>query len=661
MTPSLPARRRAERGQAVVILAVGGVAMLAMAGLALDAGFEVGRYRVAQNAADGAALEDANRIFSAEVRHAPVPSLAQLETTADSVIRANHAIPGRVSGGGGAGSGSGGGSGSSTSTTVSSTLPPVWVPGSRPQASSSLMSFDVSDSVTAAGITKVVTDRGNGIATVITATVPDPSVPTPVVGSSQVEVADNTVNESDNLVPLLPQSNSISCFVATIGGTTAPCSNAVPIPLPSPMTISDVATVNAQTPKAGTDAAGNPQLSALDDASSVSVATLGVASVSGDIRAESVVVANSATADVAVVSPRVAVSIPGALSLSLSIPSASIVDTVYPLGAAAYHQQQVACASGGSLTVTPAGQAPIVIPVPADCNVGALPAIPGVSVSLVAGSSDPLPGVACTLGVSCEASGCIEHLTVSVGAGAIAPGGASADVCLGRADAVSTLAASSSVGGSSGLGGSAYTPSSAADDGVSVDAYVDVPTFFLGVLGLTHTDPGATASAKVESVSDVADAEFTASPYVMPQFATRMDGSGGFERLTPGHEYYMWGDDMCADSPMPWCDTGDWHGRASAVVSGAHAVGEVLVAQNGGGAGPLAYSGGAGYWLMPVVDAAGRVAYYGEFRIDTSPGHAHWATLVNSDPALGGHLVQAPSTGAYNPYADGAATIRLTN
>ena len=599
--------------------------MLAMAGLALDAGFEVGRYRIAQNAADGAALEDANQIFSAEVRHAPVPGLAQLEATADSVIRANHAIPGRVSGGG-----------SATSTRIDSTLPPVWVPGSHPAASSSLASLHVADPVTVLGVTKTVTDNGEGVATVISATVPDPSVSTSVAGTSQVDVADNNVTESDSLVA---QSNSLSCSTASIGAGVSSCTNALPITLPSPLTISDLATVNAQSPQAGTDASGNPRLSAVDDASSVTVADFGIVSVTGNVDAESVVAANSATADVALVSPQIGLSIPGALSLSLSIPSASIVDTVYPLSAAAYHQQQVACATGGSLTLSPAGQVPIVIPIPADCDVGSLPAVPGVTLSLVASSSDPLPGVPCTLGASCEATGCIEHLLVSV-----TVSGASTEVCLGRADAVSTLAASSS----------------AADNGVSVDAYVDVPTFFLGVLGLSHTDPGATASAKVESVSDVADAEFTASPYVMPQFATRMDGTGGVERLTPGHEYYMWGDDMCANSPMPWCDVGAWRGRATAVVNGAHAVDSVLAAQDGGGAGPLAYSG-AGYWLMPVVDAAGRVAYYGEFRIDTSAGHSHWATLVNSDPALGGHLVQAPSTGAYNPYGDGAATIRLTN
>ena len=51
-----------------MLLAVGGVAMMAMAGLALDAGFEAGRYRVAQNAADAAALQVANQIFSAEYR-----------------------------------------------------------------------------------------------------------------------------------------------------------------------------------------------------------------------------------------------------------------------------------------------------------------------------------------------------------------------------------------------------------------------------------------------------------------------------------------------------------------------------------------------------------------------------------------------------------------
>lgn len=49
-------RRAGQRGQSLLLVALGGVALLAITGLALDGGFEVGKYRQAQNGADAGAL-----------------------------------------------------------------------------------------------------------------------------------------------------------------------------------------------------------------------------------------------------------------------------------------------------------------------------------------------------------------------------------------------------------------------------------------------------------------------------------------------------------------------------------------------------------------------------------------------------------------------------
>lgn len=49
-------KRRTQQGQAAIIVALAGIGLLAMAGLALDGGYEVGKYRQAQNGADSGSL-----------------------------------------------------------------------------------------------------------------------------------------------------------------------------------------------------------------------------------------------------------------------------------------------------------------------------------------------------------------------------------------------------------------------------------------------------------------------------------------------------------------------------------------------------------------------------------------------------------------------------
>src|SRR3982074_3544274 len=55
-SPVRRGRRRASRGQSLVFVALSGVALMGIVGVALDGGMEAANYRGAQNAADAGAL-----------------------------------------------------------------------------------------------------------------------------------------------------------------------------------------------------------------------------------------------------------------------------------------------------------------------------------------------------------------------------------------------------------------------------------------------------------------------------------------------------------------------------------------------------------------------------------------------------------------------------
>ncbi|MEA2672720.1 MAG: putative Flp pilus-assembly TadE/G-like, partial [Chloroflexota bacterium] len=63
-SPVRRVRRRHSRGQSLVVVALSGIALLGIVGLALDGGMEAGNFRQAQNAADAGALAAARLIFA---------------------------------------------------------------------------------------------------------------------------------------------------------------------------------------------------------------------------------------------------------------------------------------------------------------------------------------------------------------------------------------------------------------------------------------------------------------------------------------------------------------------------------------------------------------------------------------------------------------------
>ena len=231
----------------------------------------------------------------------------------------------------------------------------------------------------------------------------------------------------------------------------------------------------------------------------------------------------------------------------------------------------------------------------------------------------------------------------------------------------STSTTSSSSSSSSDTGGGTGTPTTTSPwltqftGTVTVSAQVDQPTYFLGVLGWTHTTPSATASADQESVIVVTGAAFANSPFAMPDTALDMQAPFTSEHLTPGHTYYLYGPAMQTDSRSPAMPA-TWQGQLAP--ASPHRVGATVVGSATTTTAPQPYLSNGPYWLVPIFDpATGMVENYGVF-IPVA-GHANWGTLVNSiqsfsgQPTLHGYVVQATSQSGWITFEEGAVSVKL--
>jgi hypothetical protein len=189
---------------------------------------------------------------------------------------------------------------------------------------------------------------------------------------------------------------------------------------------------------------------------------------------------------------------------------------------------------------------------------------------------------------------------------------------------------------------------------VTVSAQVDQPTYFLSILGWTHTTPAATASADIESVIDESASAFAANPFAMPDAAWSLDAPSRYEHLTVGHSYYLYGAQMQANSPAPVMAQA-WQGQLAP--SSAHRVGSVLTPVSTLTTTPHAYVANGGYCLVPIFNPMdGSVEEYGVFV--AAPGHPSWYTLVNSVPVQG-YIVQSTSVPGWITFEEGAVSIKL--
>lgn len=192
---------------------------------------------------------------------------------------------------------------------------------------------------------------------------------------------------------------------------------------------------------------------------------------------------------------------------------------------------------------------------------------------------------------------------------------------------------------------------------VTVAATVPQSTYFMRVLGWGTTYPTATATAMIEPIVDESASAFSAWPVGMPDHAYSMDSPYTYERLRPGHDYYLWGPSMQADSPSTAMPTG-WQGQLASTsdhrVGLKHYVTGTAVTTV---TAPVTYQN-SGYYLEPVFNPAdGTVEYYGVF-LPVS-GQSHWGRLVNSIPSLGGHLVSATSETTWYVFEEGAMGVKL--
>jgi len=197
---------------------------------------------------------------------------------------------------------------------------------------------------------------------------------------------------------------------------------------------------------------------------------------------------------------------------------------------------------------------------------------------------------------------------------------------------------------------------------VTVSAQVDQPTYFLNVLGWTHTTPSATASADLEAVVDESQASFAASPFAVPDTATNMvTPPYNYEHLRPGQTYYLYGPAMQTDDPAPIMPS-SWEGQLSA--SSPHRVGDYLSGSATTTLTPQPYLPDGSYYLVPIFDPlTGFIESYGVF-VPVS-GHPNWGTLVNSVPSfagqpnLHGYVVQATSIPGWISFDEGAVSVKL--
>jgi len=180
-------------------------------------------------------------------------------------------------------------------------------------------------------------------------------------------------------------------------------------------------------------------------------------------------------------------------------------------------------------------------------------------------------------------------------------------------------------------------------------------TYFLRVIGWNQTTPTAGATADIESVIDETDAAFAGSPFAMPDMGVQMTAPYTYERLTPGHTYYLYGPSMQSDNPAPSMPT-TWQGQLASTSS--HRVGTTLAGASANTTTPQPYLTGGPYDLLPVFDPiSGVVEFWGVFV--PVAGQPNWATMVNSVPSVHGYIVQATSQPGWMTMDEGAVSVKL--
>ncbi len=649
--------RRGDRGQSLVMVALGGVALIGMTGLALDGGYEAGVYRNAQNGADAGALAAARTIYENQANSSYLSTLCTT-TKATPGVAAKQVYLNNS-----------GATPTCTAKTLS-TYAPAGPDGFHSYGA--LATIDAGVSVL--GLASLSAHIGVNEATADVTANPTPaasgSVDIASLSASLTAISDALLSASGSSTLFACSSSSsgagTSQFVPAAGGSCPGNSLALSLALQI-LLVSLNVNVGTQLGLTGNIAAGPAGITLVKQALSSVVPSSGIAQqrdftrvVGASLGVLSTVTLNanvgttsSTTGNLGGDSTGVQTSVNVAdlsatiagIAISLSALDATAKVSYDPVNG---FQATTSCtlpSGGGPAQIQIAGAT---LGVTADCSYTPV-SIPGV---LSIGSTRSVNCQAGPNGQVCTASVCVLDVSVL----SLLSGVSSIHVCLGKAQASADFKPQTNTGG------------------VIVTSQIPTPTFFLGVVGTHVTNPKATAAAAPRQVTDVSTDTFAAAPYAVPYAATERTGgasfctSGTFGPPVPGCNYTVWGSSMDGTTAMEkqlgCTPTGTqcWQGRLDP--SSNHAQGQTVTAKSGTGTGPSPLVSGSRYLLLPVINDEGIVVQYGLFQ---STADSHIFTLARTpDPtatpsAVVAPLAQAPTTGDWLPNDEGAVAVKLVD
>ncbi len=624
-------RRRGERGSATIVVAVGGVALIAATGLAIDGGMAAGAYRHAQNAADAGALAAARQEYQDLTATPPVVSTtSELQHYAQTEVQHNNAQ--MVS------------FGSAGWEVPGSNPNQIYVPTPTSGVSAQATLANISTTVTvtpplgspySADVSLLLNDaQGNiGVA---------PTAGSSWHGSWSSAIAGLGYANSNSL----NQNGYISCMSASASypagstsdnvGTAQPCSTGT-IPTGVSAAGSLVSTANPDAEVTTTNVPKSaPSMTVLNETGTNNGITVSANSVQTSDNMywdPSVDGGMTALAAMSATNLHVATSV---VNVDASTLNFSLKVDYNP---ATGHPDITPQCAGGTISFTQVVGG-LVKPVTqnADCSLtGLLPSIPGVTITPAYYQPSPLDyNHACTYSNATQVWTCSQIQACMLLISYPSP---ATSVCLGQLTINFAVQPATTI---------------TMFGGTTVTATVPQTTYFMRALGWNQTSPKASATADIEAVVDESNAAFALTPFGMPAVATEMDAPYNYLPLQVGHQYYLYGPNMQSYSYSAAMGSG-WQGQLDP--ASPHRVGKTAKATTTLNTSPHGYDGSS-FYVEPVFDpTTGVILYYAIFKPVAS--NIHYGTLVNSVPSLGGPLIQANSVTGWTVLNQGAVSIKL--
>jgi hypothetical protein len=631
-------RHRGSGGQAVVVVALAGVALMTIAGLAIDGGYEAGRYRQAQNGADAGALAGARVIYE----NNGTLSGSSACSTATTAVQKN--VP------------------TATCTAKSYTAyGPAGPAGFHGYGA--LATVDAEQNVTVAlSVYDLKSHVGLNEATGDTIASPG------YKASGSVDLA--SLQASDTLLGLPVASGNATLFGCSSSATGPGTSQRVPSPgttcAQSSLALTLGGLINVNT-SLNLSVTPNPGL--LQESASSRVPTSGFPQQRGLSRIVSVV--NSQNHVSVNTNDGTTTTTVGALggsttgvrsTSSLADISATIAGTAITVKAlqvtaqATYNPRSGFQTSSSCVLASATGSAVLKVGT-ADITINSDCTYTPITIAGVLTVGPKITGPTCVTdayGTKCSIDVCALDITVA--SASLLSGILSTEVCLGKATAISD-----------------FTPVTKTA-GVVTTGEIDTNTFFMRVAGTMLTQPTATAGAVPRQITDVSTAVFAGSPNAVNYYATQQSGGAGYcsansyGPLVPGCNYVVYGntvdDNPWADQKLS-CAAGSkcWHGQLTS--SSYHAVSDgtdsskYVTPASGTGSGPSTYVSGGKYVLLPVISPYGWVMQYGLFQSTGTTGV--YTLVVDPTTSTSAPLAQSQSTGDWISSAEGAVATKLVD